>query len=359
MRFRQLLKVQEAEGRHYNESLVGKIVRCWWIPPQIREDYCLGRTEGNTIVEGAGPDALIGSLWMSKFKKLSTGRYPAKLSPGTASPLKRLKRQVIKMINMWIYHRRKIMDIVTLTRELGKAIQQDEMYLQLQAARANNDKDESLQKMIEDFNELRTQLSQEMNQENGDQQKLQQLDTQVPALYQDIWTTKHAGLQRDQKTVDSKMNFINKILVMSVNGEDPDMVEETPVLRQLFQLPAAVINFPFLFNEKQDGLPIAKGWLAPAGLQVRPGSPLFPFSVAQKVRTSFGIHPGFCIFQRDKAPEIGGFIVKTSVRAGRGGLVRPFPTDISGLYGSIAEELFDGKRGTGTNELFTHDAAVL
>ncbi len=60
------------------------------------------------------------------------------------------------------------------------------MYLQLQAARANNDKDESLQKMIEDFNELRTQLSQEMNQENGDQQKLQQLDTQVPALYQDI-----------------------------------------------------------------------------------------------------------------------------------------------------------------------------
>ena len=71
------------------------------------------------------------------------------------------------------------MDIIALTRELGKAIQQDEMYIQLQAARANNDKDESLQKMIEDFNDLRTQLSQEMNQENGDQQKLQQLDTQV------------------------------------------------------------------------------------------------------------------------------------------------------------------------------------
>ncbi len=34
--FGQLLKVQEAEGGRYNESLVGKIVRCWWIPPQIR-----------------------------------------------------------------------------------------------------------------------------------------------------------------------------------------------------------------------------------------------------------------------------------------------------------------------------------
>ena len=119
------------------------------------------------------------------------------------------------------------MDILTLTRELGKAIQQDEMYLQLQAARANNDKDESLQKMIEDFNELRTQLSQEMNQENGDQQKLQQLDTQVRALYQDIMDNENMqAFNEIKKTVDAKMNFINKILVMSVNGEDPDMVEE-------------------------------------------------------------------------------------------------------------------------------------
>ena len=119
------------------------------------------------------------------------------------------------------------MDIITLTRELGKAIQQDEVYLQLQAARANNDKDESLQKMIEDFNELRTQLSQEMNQENGDQQKLQQLDTQVRALYQDIMDNENMqAFNEIKKTVDAKMNFINKILVMSVNGEDPDMVEE-------------------------------------------------------------------------------------------------------------------------------------
>ena len=115
------------------------------------------------------------------------------------------------------------MDIIALTRELGKAIQQDEMYIQLQAARANNDKDESLQKMIEDFNDLRTQLSQEMNQENGDQQKLQQLDTQVRALYQDIMDNENMqAFNEIKKTVDAKMNFINKILVMSVNGEDPD-----------------------------------------------------------------------------------------------------------------------------------------
>ena len=120
-----------------------------------------------------------------------------------------------------------MMDIITLARELGKAIQQDEMYIQLQAARANNDKDESLQKMIEDFNDLRTQLSQEMNQENGDQQKLQQLDTQVRALYQDIMDNENMqAFNEIKKTVDAKMNFINKILVMSVNGEDPDTVEE-------------------------------------------------------------------------------------------------------------------------------------
>ena len=68
--FRQLLKVQEAEGRRYNESLVGKIVRVLVdSPSKSGEDYCLGRTEGNTIVEIAGPDALIGSFVDVKIQK--------------------------------------------------------------------------------------------------------------------------------------------------------------------------------------------------------------------------------------------------------------------------------------------------
>lgn len=68
--FRQLLKVQEAEGRRYNESLVGKIVRVLVdSPSKSGEGYCLGRTEGNTIVEVAGSDALIGSFVDVKIHK--------------------------------------------------------------------------------------------------------------------------------------------------------------------------------------------------------------------------------------------------------------------------------------------------
>ncbi len=120
-----------------------------------------------------------------------------------------------------------------------------------------------------------------------------------------------------KKTVDAKMNFINKILVMSVNGEDPDMVEEDWHSGSVPASQRLSLIFHFLFNEKQDGLQIAKDGLRRLVCRSGPASPVFPFSVAQKVRTSSGIHPGFCIFKRDKAPEIGGFIVKTSVRAGR------------------------------------------
>lgn len=68
--FRQLLKVQEAEGRRYNESLVGKVVRVLVdSPSKSGEGYCLGRTEGNTIVEVAGPSSLIGSFVDVKIQK--------------------------------------------------------------------------------------------------------------------------------------------------------------------------------------------------------------------------------------------------------------------------------------------------
>ena len=44
------------------------------------------------------------------------------------------------------------MDVIELTRELGKAIQQDERFLAMQIARQNSDNDDELQQLIGEFN---------------------------------------------------------------------------------------------------------------------------------------------------------------------------------------------------------------
>ena len=45
-----------------------------------------------------------------------------------------------------------IMDIIELTRELGKAIQADPRYVEMQLARQQSDEDQELQEAIGEFN---------------------------------------------------------------------------------------------------------------------------------------------------------------------------------------------------------------
>ena len=64
------------------------------------------------------------------------------------------------------------MDIIEMTRALGKAIQQDERYIRLSLARDNNDNDEKLQEMIGKFNLKRVEVNQEAARPDKDQAKL-------------------------------------------------------------------------------------------------------------------------------------------------------------------------------------------
>ena len=78
------------------------------------------------------------------------------------------------------------MDIIAMARELGKAIQQDERYKRIDAAKTANDKDEELQQLIQKFNMKRSELSVEMAQENKNPEKLNQLDRELKAVYQEV-----------------------------------------------------------------------------------------------------------------------------------------------------------------------------
>ncbi|MGN0664007.1 MAG: YlbF family regulator [Negativibacillus sp.] len=119
------------------------------------------------------------------------------------------------------------MDIITMARELGKEIQKDARYLRLVAAREANDADQGLQELIEKFNLKRVELSTAINSEERDVDKLTQLDKELKDLYQEVMENTHMVEFNDAKhELDDMVNFVNQILVGSVNGENPDLIEK-------------------------------------------------------------------------------------------------------------------------------------
>ena len=118
------------------------------------------------------------------------------------------------------------MDIITMARELGKAIQQDERYKRIDAAKRANDADDQLQDLIVKFNLKRSELSNEMAQENKSPEKLNALDKELKELYAEVMSNPNmAEFNAAKGEVDQMLNFISEILYGSVNGEDPDTIE--------------------------------------------------------------------------------------------------------------------------------------
>lgn len=119
------------------------------------------------------------------------------------------------------------MDVISLTRELGKAIQQDERYLNLVKAKEANDADQGLQKQIAQFNELRIELNKEISKEEKDNDKLTELDKDIQGVFADIMKNDNMlKFNQAKEEIDKMMKFINAILMGTMNGENPDEIEE-------------------------------------------------------------------------------------------------------------------------------------
>ncbi len=119
------------------------------------------------------------------------------------------------------------MDVIKLTRELGKAIQEDDGYKLFAAAKEKADNDAELQDLIGKFNLKRMDLSSAVTASEPDQAKLEQLDKELKELYDTVMSNPTMiEFNATKQAVDSMMSFINQILTASVNGEDPFLVEE-------------------------------------------------------------------------------------------------------------------------------------
>ena len=115
------------------------------------------------------------------------------------------------------------MDVIELTRELGKAIQQDDRYIAYNLAKQVNDNDAELQKQIDRFSELRGELGSAMSAEEPDKDKIGDLDKEMKELYQKIMKNQNMVVfQGAQQALESLINNVQQIISLCANGEDPD-----------------------------------------------------------------------------------------------------------------------------------------
>ncbi|MBE6850788.1 MAG: YlbF family regulator [Ruminococcus sp.] len=115
------------------------------------------------------------------------------------------------------------MDIIQMTRELGKAIQADDRYIAYNLAKQANDEDEQLQNLIGAFNLKRMEINMEMSKEDKNDEKIAELNDVIRSLYKQIMENpKMMVFNAAKEGMDSLMNQINHIITMAANGEDPE-----------------------------------------------------------------------------------------------------------------------------------------
>lgn len=115
------------------------------------------------------------------------------------------------------------MDIMEMTRELGKALQNDDRYIAYMLAKQANDEDKELQDSISRFEKLRIELGTAMSSEEPDSDKIKELDTELKSVYQNVMKNpKMIVYTGAQQALEKLVSNMQQIISMCANGEDPD-----------------------------------------------------------------------------------------------------------------------------------------
>ena len=123
------------------------------------------------------------------------------------------------------------MDIIELTRELGKKLQKEDIYLKYQLAKQAADEDEELQKMINEFGLKREEISEATSKSESEQdpERIQKLNREMRKVYAKIMTNERMINYNDTKDeFDVLMKRITTIIQESSEGEDPETADYIP-----------------------------------------------------------------------------------------------------------------------------------
>jgi len=115
------------------------------------------------------------------------------------------------------------MDIIELTRELGKAIQADPRFVELQLARQQSDEDQELQDAIGEFNLKRMAISNEAAKPDRNDETMQRLNKEFREVYGKIMANEHMQRYDAAKNeFDALFQRVTGILNLCAEGENPE-----------------------------------------------------------------------------------------------------------------------------------------
>ena len=117
-------------------------------------------------------------------------------------------------------------DIITLARQLGHAIQAEDFYKDLQAAKTAADSDETLQNLIGEFNLKRMNINNEACKTDRNEETLRALNQEMRAVYAQIMANPCMVAYNDAKQAfDQVIKRVVAIITQSADGEDPDTTD--------------------------------------------------------------------------------------------------------------------------------------
>lgn len=115
------------------------------------------------------------------------------------------------------------MDAIEMTRELGKLIQADPRFVELQLARQQSDEDQALQDAIGEFNLKRMAISNEAAKPDRDDETMQRLNKEFREVYAKIMANEHMRRYDAAKNeFDAFYQRITGILNLCAEGDDPE-----------------------------------------------------------------------------------------------------------------------------------------
>ena len=119
------------------------------------------------------------------------------------------------------------MDIIEMTRELARKLQQEDSYILLNTTQKAVEEDDALQEAIADFNMKRYELTQEVTKKDRDDEKVDELDKLVRKMYDDITNNeKMVAYNKAQDDFNEMFEYVLHILQMAATGDDPDSIEK-------------------------------------------------------------------------------------------------------------------------------------
>ena len=119
------------------------------------------------------------------------------------------------------------MDCIDLFKTAAVAMQTDPRYLELDAARRENDMDEELQNLIGEFNLARLDLNNEASKMESDAARIEELNKRVNDLYSQIMASEGMVRYNTAKAeCEAMVSYIDAIINTAMNGGDPMTVKQ-------------------------------------------------------------------------------------------------------------------------------------